>query len=151
MGFEDFRPGTRETFGRHRVTRAEVLDFATRFDPTPAHVDDAAAQVSPVFDRLSVSGVHTIAMMTRMLVDHWRQRGLSPVASPGFTVRFVRPVYPDDILDCAIEVGACSASKSRPALGRVHYRIVVRNQEDAVVLELDAVSLFSRRTPLDAG
>jgi acyl dehydratase len=44
------------------VTREEVIEFATRYDPQPYRLDDAAAAANPLLGRLGASGVHTMAM-----------------------------------------------------------------------------------------
>lgn len=143
--FEDYRIGTVERFGAYQVTREEVMDFAARFDPSPHHLDDAAAATNPLFGRISASGTHTIAMMTRMLVDHWQQSGQEGMGAPGFSVQFLKPVYPGDTLHCTFEVVDCIPSRSRPQFGAVHFRVAVSNQSGEEVLALTGSSLHWRR------
>ena len=58
--FEDLVVGTKASFGRYEVTREEVVEFASKYDPQPFHLsDEAAAQT--YFGRLSASGWHTAA------------------------------------------------------------------------------------------
>ncbi len=45
---EDLREGMRFTAGPLRVEAEEVNAFATRYDPQPFHLDEAAAQDNPV-------------------------------------------------------------------------------------------------------
>ena len=44
--FEDYRVGEIAEFGDHLVTEAEIVEFATRYDPQPFHVDAQAAKQS---------------------------------------------------------------------------------------------------------
>lgn len=143
--FEDFVVGSVERFGAYRVTREEVLDFAHRYDPSPQHVDDEAAAANPLFGCISASGAHSVAMLTRMLVDHWRAQGEAGMGSPGFSVRFLKPVYPGDVLSCAFEVTDCVPSRSRPQFGAVRFRVTMANQRGEEVVSLDGSSLNPRR------
>lgn len=143
--FEAFRTGDHEQFGSYVVTREEVLEFALRYDPTPSHLDDGIALENPIFGRLAASGIHTLAMMNRMLVDHWRGQGRTAVASPGFKVAFLKPVYPGDALQCELLVTECKISQSKPDLGRVTFTIIVYNQQRTAVLQVDGSSLHRRR------
>jgi acyl dehydratase len=51
--FEDYEEGRIERFGAYRVRREEVIEFASRYDPQPFHLDDAAAAANPILDRKS--------------------------------------------------------------------------------------------------
>jgi len=44
---EDYRAGEEFDLGSYRVTREEIVDFATKYDPFPFHVDEKAAQATP--------------------------------------------------------------------------------------------------------
>jgi len=50
--YEDLVVGEVHRFGAHPVSREEVIAFATRYDPQPFHLDDAAAAATH-FGRLS--------------------------------------------------------------------------------------------------
>jgi acyl dehydratase len=65
---EDFPVGHRAEPGSIRVDCDEVIEFASRFDPQPFHLDgDAAAQTQ--FGLLCTSRWHTASMTMRMMVD----------------------------------------------------------------------------------
>ena len=66
--FEDFAAGQVYDLGTVRVTRDEIVAFATQFDPQPFHVDEAAAAES-AFGGLVASGWHTISLWMRLYVD----------------------------------------------------------------------------------
>ena len=146
--FEDFTVGQKERFGSYLVTREEVIDFASRFDPQPFHLDDAAAAANPIFGRLSASGVHTTAMMTRMMVDYWRPRGGAGMGGAGMDISFVKPVYPGDTLSCEIETLEAVPSRSRPDRGMILSKVTVLNQHGEVVLTMTGRNVQPRR---DAG
>jgi len=55
MMLNKVEPGRTGSFGRYEVTRDEVIEFASRYDPQPFHLDDAAAAATH-FGRLAASG-----------------------------------------------------------------------------------------------
>ena len=61
--YEDIEIGTVQSFGAYRVTREEVIEFASKYDPQPFHLDDEAAAKTH-FGKLSASGWHTTAKGT---------------------------------------------------------------------------------------
>ena len=79
--FEDLEVGSKASFGRYEVTREEVIEFATKYDPQAFHLDDAAAAKTH-FGRQSASGWHTCAMVMRMLVDNMGARKQAGLGSP---------------------------------------------------------------------
>ena len=132
---EDFAVGQVERFGTYPVTREAVIDFATRFDPQPFHLDDAAAAASAIFGRLSASGWHTASMTMRMLVDQDRTMGRVTLGSPGIDeVRWLKPVYPGDTLSVESEVVGVRRSRSKPEMGSVKVRILTCNQHGEPVM-----------------
>lgn len=140
---DQFAVGDVETFGNYGMTRAEVLDFATRFDPQPFHLDDAAAAASPIFGRLSASGWHTASATMRMMVDHDCAIGSGTMGSPGVEeLRWIKPAYPDDTLTVRREVIEVRASQSRPEIGFVKSRVTTLNQHGDAVMSMVATTII---------
>lgn len=146
--WEDIEVGTRSAFGRYEVTRAEVIEFASKYDPQPFHLSDEAA-AETYFGRLSASGWHTCAMLMRMLVDHISAKAQAGLGSPGVDeLRWLKPVYPGDTLRAESEVIDKAASRSRPEMGSYRSRTTVFNQADEPVMTLVSIGLIRRR-PVD--
>ena len=143
--WEDIEVGSVARFGRYEVTRGEVVDFASKYDPQPFHLsDEAAAQT--YFGRLSASGWHTCAMMMNMLVAHMKTQEQAGLGSPGVDeLRWLKPVYPGDTLRAESEVIDKTASKSRPDMGSFKVRQTVLNQHDEPVMRLTSIGLIRRR------
>jgi len=143
--FEDIVPGTTTQFGSYQVTREEVIDFATRYDPQPFHLsDEAAAQTH--FGRLSASGWHTCAMLMAMLVENMKNSNQAGLGSPGQDeLRWLKPVYPGDTLSCETEILDKRASNSRPEMGSYRSKITVRNQHREPVMTTIAIGLIRTR------
>jgi len=143
--WEDIEVGARSSFGSYEVTRDEVVEFASKYDPQPFHLSDEAA-AETYFGRLSASGWHTCAMLMRMLVEHMRTEQQAGLGSPGIDeLRWLKPVYPGDTLRCESELVEKRRSASRPEMGIFKTRLTVFNQHDEPVMKLTSIGLISRR------
>ena len=145
--YEDLIIGDVRQYGSYAVTREEVVDFATKYDPQPFHLDDdAAAQTH--FGRLSASGWHTASMMMRMNVDSWANDQQASLGSPGLDeLKWLRPVYPGDVLRCETTVLSKRRSASRRDMGLTKARTDVFNQDDVKVMSMVANGLIKVRNP----
>jgi acyl dehydratase len=143
--FEDIVPGTRSTFGRYEVTRDEVIEFASKYDPQPFHLSDEEA-AKTYFGRLSASGWHTAAMMMRMLVQNISDIQQAGLGSPGIDeLRWLKPVYPGDVLRVETEVLDKRPSRSRADMGSFRSKATVFNQDDVAVMTVISIGLVRRR------
>jgi acyl dehydratase len=148
--YEDIEVGSVERFGSKLVTRDEVIDFASRYDPQPFHLDDAAAAAT-YFGRLSASGWHTASMAMRMMVDDMAAHEQAGLGSPGIdALRWLTPVYPGDTLRCETEVLSKRRSKSRPEMGLFESTLTVINQQDVPVMTMRSTGLIRVRDPAAA-
>jgi len=144
--FEDLAVGERQSFGSYRVTREEVIDFASRYDPQPFHLSDEAAAATH-FGRLSASGWHTCAMVMAMLVENLKRNEQAGLGSPGIDeLRWLTPVYPGDMLRCESEVLEKRRSASRPEMGIFKSRLTVFNQDDVPVMSMISNGLIATRS-----
>lgn len=145
--YEDLAIGTTRNFGAYEVTREEVMEFASKYDPQPFHLDDEAAAQTH-FGRLSASGWHTCSMTMRMMVDNMMNEKSAGLGSPGVDqLRWKKPVYPGDTLRCETEVIEKRRSASRPEMGIFKSRIRTFNQNDEIVLEMVSNALIRTRDP----
>lgn len=144
--FEDMIVGRVDRYGAKPVVRAEVLDFAGKYDPQPFHLDDAAAAANPLFGRLAASGWHTAAMAMRLMVDHNAAIGVQVLGGAGIErLDWLRPVHPGDVLRCEQEVMGARLSVSRPEAGILTLRTIVFNQDDIAVMRQTAHILVRRK------
>ena len=147
--FEDIVPGTKSAFGRYEVTREEVIEFASKYDPQPFHLSDEEA-AKTYFGRLSASGWHTAAMMMSMLVKNISDIQQAGLGSPGIDeLRWLKPVYPGDILRVETEVLDKRPSRSRADMGSFRSKATIYNQDDIAVMTVISIGLIQRRP--DAG
>lgn len=144
--WEDFKVGEKIRLGSKRVTRDEIIEFATRYDPQPFHVDEAAARDS-IYGGLIASGWHTGAMAMRMMCDAYLLEAAS-MGSPGLdSLKWVKPVRPEDRITTYRTTLESRASRSRPEMGIVKFFWEVLNQNDELVMSMEGYGLFARRAP----
>jgi acyl dehydratase len=142
--FEDYVPGSTFEFGSTKVSEAEIIEFATKYDPQTFHTDAAAARSGP-FGGLIASGWHTASMMMRLLADNYLSKATS-LGSPGIDeLRWVKPVRPGDVLHVRVTVAEARLSKSKPDRGLIRSVIEVLNQDDVVVCSATALNFVQRR------
>lgn len=146
--YEDLVVGTKDCFGSHLVTREEVIDFACKYDPQPFHLSDEGA-AGTYFGKLAASGWHTAAMVMGMVVEHIQGgEPLASMGSPGVDeLRWLRPVYPGDVLRVEIELMDKRRSQSRRDMGISRSRYAVFNQRDEQVMSMIGNALMVVRHP----
>ena len=144
--FEDLTPGTVLELGSVTVTEEEIIDFATRFDPQPFHVDPEAAKESS-FGGLIASGWHTASMWMKLYVDAVVGESSSR-GSPGVEeLRWRAPVRPGDTLTARTEIVDARPSGTDPTRGTVFTESSMTNQDGVVVMTLRSRGMFGRRDP----
>jgi acyl dehydratase len=140
--FERFEIGQVQEFGAYEVTKEEVIEFASKYDPQFFHLDEEAAKQS-LFGGLCASGWHTCAMTMAMMVEHLDRTGRS-LGSPGIdSLKWLKPVYPGEVLSVRMEVLELTQSKSRP-IGFVKNKVTVSNQDGVPVMEFISNGIFPR-------
>ena len=126
------------------VTVDDIVEFASRYDPQPFHLDEQAGKES-MFGGLVASGWHTAALFMGSFVRAILLDSAS-MGSPGVEeLRWTAPVRPGDTLRGRVTVTDVQPSANRPDRGTVFTTSEVRNQDGVVVLTMKARGFFGRR------
>lgn len=142
--WEDFHVGDVRELGSVTVSEAEIVDFAQRFDPQPFHVDPEAAKAT-MFGGLIASGWHTTALFMGLFVRAVLLDSAS-LGSPGVDeIRWRAPVRPGDTLSGRSTIADMQPSSKDPGRGTIFTSNELRNQDDVVVMTLNARGFFARR------
>lgn len=142
--WEDFPAGDVREFGATEVTREMIVEFASRYDPQPFHVDEVAARES-LFGALCASGWHTSALAMRMMCDEYLLKAAS-LGSPGIDhLRWLQPVFAGDTLSVRLTVLSSRPMASRPHVGLVQSRWEVLNQKRETVMTMEGWGMYRRR------
>lgn len=143
---EDFEPGQVIDLGKVTMTKEEIIAFATRYDPQPFHVDEAAARKS-IYGGLIASGWHTGSAFMRLLYDGLLSRAAS-MGSPGMDeMRWLKPVRPGDTLSACGVIHDVRPSRSKPDRGVLHVTYEIYNQHGEQVMTMTGYGMFARRPP----
>ena len=141
---EDFQPGEVIEVGSHTFTKDEIVDFATRYDPQPFHMDEQAARKSP-WGGLIASGWHTIGILMRLNVETYIA-GAASLGSPGIDeIRFLRPVRPGDTIRGRTTVLEVAPSRSKADRGHILARNEGFNQKGELVISFVGRGIYFRR------
>lgn len=142
--FEDFAVGQVFDLGSLSVDRDDIIAFASQWDPQDFHLDDEAGRTS-MYGGLIASGWHTACMFMRLLATNLLVDAASMGSSGLDELRWVLPVRPGDRLSATLKVDAVRASDSRPDRGKVYWTAEVTNQDNRVVMTIDAAFMIGRR------
>ena len=143
--FEDFSVGDKAEFGQYEMTKEEIIEFASKYDPQPFHLSEEGGKAS-LFGGLCASGWHTCSATMRMMVDEMKEHETASLGSPGVdNVRWFKPVFPGDVLRVKTEVQETRKSKSRPQIGITKSLNKTLNQKDEVVMSFISNAIFIRR------
>jgi acyl dehydratase len=141
--FEDLALGMRFKSAEKLVTREDIKRFAAEFDPQPYHLDEAAAEKTPL-QGLAASGWHTAAIVMRLATDV-RPFGPHPLLGIGVDeLRWLAPVRPDDALHIEGEVVELTPSKTKPQ-GVVKVKWTAFNQHGEPVYTFTPIGIVPRR------
>ncbi len=143
--WEDYELGAVYDIGSKTMTKAEMIDFASKFDPQPFHLDEEAGRKS-IFGGLSASGWHTSSEVMRLLVDNYISRETS-MGSPGVDeLRWLKPVLAGDTISAKVRILDKKPSRSRPEMGSIFNQYEVYNQRGELVMTMKGIGLMRRRT-----
>ncbi|MFE3228598.1 MaoC/PaaZ C-terminal domain-containing protein [Nocardia sp. NPDC059228] len=139
---DDLVVGEKYELGHHTVTEEELVDFASRWDPQPFHIDSAAAE-GHGFGGLIASGLHTLSIYQRLAVLRVDGRWKAIAGRKIQEAVFVRPVRPNDVLTGSMVITEVSLDdRSR---GRVTTAAELVNGEGDIVLTATAVVFLHSR------
>jgi acyl dehydratase len=144
--YEDLKVGRTFATPSIEVTEAEMVSFASRYDPQPFHTSRAAGEAS-VFGGLAASGWLTCSLTMRLtnLGDEKLAGGMIGLGVD--SMNWPRPVRAGDTLMAVAEVTEMRLSASKPNYGIVKFRTVTTNQKGESVLVMTANQLVLRRSP----
>jgi acyl dehydratase len=152
---EDYVVGETVEIGSHRFTREDILSFASRFDPQLFHIDEAEAEAS-IFGKLCASGWHTACVWMRLMAAH-RARVAEEIAATGVStakrgpspgikeLKWIRPVYVDDVVTYRSTVQEARLLKSKPEWGLLITFNEGLNQNDQPVISFVGQLFVERR------
>ncbi len=134
--FEDFAVGQQFSYGAWEMTKPEMIDFATLYDPEPFHLDEAVA-IAQGWGGLIASGPQVAAIWRRLSKEAFPKA--QSVISPGWeNIRWMKPVFVGDCLYARTEIGEMRRLESRPGEGMIKLQNSIYRLEEDVVATLSS-------------
>jgi acyl dehydratase len=141
--FDDLALGMHFKSAGKQVTREDIKRFASEFDPQPYHLDETAAERTPL-KGLAASGWHTAAIAMRLAVEV-RPFGPHPLLGLGVDdLRWLAPVRPGDVIHIEGEVVELTPSKTKPQ-GVVRVKWTAFNQHGDSVYTFNPIAVVPCR------
>ena len=142
--FEDLHVGYSAKSRPALVSKSEIIEFATKWDPQPFHLDEAASK-DTFFGQLVACGTHTFAVTMRLGVDTRVFTG-NAVAGLGVDrMKFLAPLPPDSVVTATFTVESLRPSGSKKGYGVVHWMTVTSDQHGKPVFSAVFINLWRRR------
>jgi acyl dehydratase len=143
MRFTQMQAGMIIEGGRRTVREAEIIEFASRYDPQWFHTDPQRARNSR-WNGLIASGWMTCAIAMELAVKNVLADSES-IGSPGVEqLKWPHPLRPGDEVELRMEVLDSRLTRSGTT-GVVRWRWLLATQRGITVLDLIATSLFGIR------
>ena len=131
--FDDFRVGESFETEPNFVSKDEIINFASKYDPQAFHLDEEAAKSGP-FGQLTSSGFMTLGKSFTQIFNTDVFNGSSMGAWGLDELRWTKPVYPGDTLKTKVEVLEKKLSSKNPIKGTVRLKQTVSNQNGDIVM-----------------
>jgi acyl dehydratase len=145
--FEDCTVGDQHRSIALAIDKAEIIDFASKWDPQPWHIDEELAKQS-MFGGLTACSAHIFSLFC-MVSQQWENGEQQQVlASLGFDeMRMLKPLYAGDRVYCRNTIELARASRSKDDRGIVATRCELINQKDEVVFSILSTFLMAKKSP----
>jgi acyl dehydratase len=140
---DDIEVGYQSHVGDYVLTREEIIEVASRWDPQPFHTDEEAAAKS-VFGGLVASSVHIFAICTRLFFNHKDPIRTIAMLSKD-KVRLPAPARPGDVLSYNTKCISWRESRSRPDRGTIVLSDTVTNQTGDIILTQEVTLMVARK------
>ncbi|MDD5095801.1 MAG: MaoC/PaaZ C-terminal domain-containing protein [Dehalococcoidia bacterium] len=145
MYFEDLSVGQKTIGGEHQTSKAEILEFALKWDRQPFHIDEEAAKSYP-YGGLIAPLPYILAVVTKVSTTDSATPKWAVMGGLGYDkLRMSNPVRPGDLLTVTWEVIEKRESKSKPDRGIVLTGTEVRNQRNELVVSYISSSMIYKR------
>lgn len=132
--YDDIKVGAVSLSSWYLLTQEDIVEFATKWDPLPIHINPDIAKLSS-FKGLTASGTHLMAVKQRLLYDFGFTDTV--LCSFGFDeVRYQDAARPGDRLQVKLEWTARRLSSSRRDVGVASHMVTLRTEKGVEILSV---------------
>lgn len=138
MKLDEFKIGDVFKTESHKITKEDIQRFAGEFDPQYMHLDEEKASQGR-FNGIIASGIHTLSISFKLWIKAGKY-GDDVIAGTGMdNVKYIKPVYPDDILHVLVKVIDKKALKNEKGILTVLLSTYNEKQEKVFAGELSVM------------
>ena len=142
--FDELSQGQVFEFGSFALSQAEIIAYASKYDPQPFHLDPEAAKSAPLFGGLVASGLHTMGACFGLVMGSGLFREVS-LGGNQIDTKWPAPLRPDETVAVTGLVDTLKASRSRSELGVAIMRYTgLRVADGKPVVEMTATHFLRR-------
>lgn len=128
---------------KYSVSKEEIMEMGSRWDPQPFHVDEEAAKNS-LFGGLVASSAHIFPIF--VWLGQQSDRDVAALSALGFDkMRLHAPLRPGDQISYRYHCAEKRLSQSRPHCGIVRCVCAMSNQSGELVFTAEVASLIATR------
>ena len=141
--WEDLEPGEAHVSREMEVTREEIVEFASKYDPQYFHMDPEQAKQSH-FGEVVASGVHILAVWR--ILDHEITGDVRWMCGIAWDeLRWNKPLRSGDRVRALAKCVSKRESSSDTGRGIAVYRYELKNQRDEAIFYCTSTNLVERR------
>lgn len=141
--FEDFKIGQCFTSNSYQISKQEIIEFATKYDPQIFHTNEELAKNS-FFGTLVASGWHTAAITMKLIIES-DMKVKNGMIGAGVEVSWPKPTYPDDILTVYSTILELNEPKSKPDCGFILVESLTKNQNNEIIMREKSRIMVQKR------
>ncbi|WNS76172.1 MaoC/PaaZ C-terminal domain-containing protein [Bacillus sp. DTU_2020_1000418_1_SI_GHA_SEK_038] len=140
MNFNEITVGRKFETASYKVSKEDIISFASQFDPQYMHINEEKAKQSR-FGGIIASGLHTLSISFKLWVE-LDVLGDHVIAGTGVNnLKFTKPVYPDDVIYVITEV---IRKKEAKTAGEVTLLLSSFKNDGELVLQAEISALISK-------
>ncbi|ETI68824.1 MaoC family dehydratase [Neobacillus vireti] len=140
MKFDEIPVGKIFETSSYKVSKEEIVTFATQFDPQYMHIDEEKAKQSR-FKGIIASGLHTLSISFKLWAES-EVFGDDVIAGTAMNnLKFTKPVYPGDTLHVVVEI---IKKEERKRTGEITWLLSSYNQNGTQVFSAEMSALISK-------
>ena len=142
--YEDYQVGESIKADTYLVDKAELVEFARKWDPQPFHIDEEAAKAS-LYGGLTAPSVYIMAVASYL--GSRIEPKIAALGALGMTdLEFPNPMRPGDRITLVSTVTQKRSSKTKSDRGIIHYGVQLTNQNDEPVFTYRIKILVAKKT-----
>lgn len=141
MKLDEFKIGQVFQTKSLKLTKEDIMRFASEFDPQYMHLDEEKANQGR-FNGIIASGIQTLAISFKLWIEEGFYGDDVIAGTQMNNIKFVKPVYPEDELYIIVEVIDKKSTKNDSGILTVS--LTTFNEKEEKVFEGELSVLINR-------